>query len=70
MRDGVCLISRKLWEEVEKGEAAMPAGRSLGRLLDELLSGRWLTSLKKCVRERLCKDMVRVLDGNVQMVFV
>lgn len=43
MRDGVFFL-RKVWEEVEKAGAAVPAEHSPGMVLDVLLSGERLQS--------------------------
>lgn len=38
-RDGVCLCFKKVPDEAENAREAVPAERSLARVLDSLLSG-------------------------------
>lgn len=70
MRGVVCFFLGEVSGKVERADAAVPAKRSPGKVLGELLSGEWLASLVKGLRERTCVDEVRVLDGDVQMPFV
>lgn len=44
--------------------------RLFGEAVTKLISGEWLASFVKCVRERMCADVGRVLDGHVRMVFM
>lgn len=63
MRDGVCLFVGQVWNGVERAEAAVPTEHSLRRMLDDLLSKEGLASVLSCLRELMCVDEVRVLDG-------
>lgn len=48
----------------------MTAEPSPGIVLGELFSTKCLASLVICVRERMCMDEIRALDGDEQLVFI
>lgn len=70
VRGGVCLFIGQVSKETERAGSAVPVKRTLGSLLYELFSGRWLASFVNCVRKQMCVDEIFVNDRNVRMVLV
>lgn len=66
----VCFILGRVSEYIERVQAAMPAERSPGRAPREMVSVKCLALFVSCVRECVCLNGVRVLDGDVRMVCV
>lgn len=70
VRNGVCVSIKQLAKAVERAEAALDLESLVCRVLAWLCKWDLLASFAKCVREWMCVDGLRVIDGNVRMVFV
>lgn len=66
VRDDVCLFLGKMFEGVQRAEAAVPDERLLTKVLDKLFNGRWLSSSVNGVTKEMCRDRVPGVDGTCE----
>lgn len=69
VRNEVRLPLRETSEKAERAEAATRLKCSLDRVLGEPFKSKWVSSFVSCLSERMSKNEIRVIGGDVPVVF-